>query len=99
MIPLFIILLSVLVFAIGAAGIVASRHFVMIILAMEVMLVAATLLAVGFFYYYADGQIVLLLFSIWAIAAVEAIALIAFYQYMLKEESTMDVTKLSGLRD
>jgi NADH:ubiquinone oxidoreductase subunit K len=99
MIPLLVILLSIFVFAIGAAGVVASRHFVMIILSMEVMLVAATILAVGFFYYYADGSILLLLFSIWAIAAVEVIALIAFYQYMLKEETTMDVTSLSTLKD
>lgn len=99
MMPIFVVLLGMLVFAIGAAGVVASRHFVMIILSMEVMLVAATILAVGFFYYYADGSIVLLLFAIWAIAAVEVIALIAFYQYMLKEESSMDVTSLSRLRD
>ncbi|MCL5412416.1 MAG: hypothetical protein M1474_02120 [Candidatus Marsarchaeota archaeon] len=98
MIQLLVVLLGMALFSVGAAGVAASRHFVIIILSVEVMLVSATIAATGFFFYYSAGNILLLLFAIWGVAAVEAIALVAFYHFMLHEEASMDVTKLSKLR-
>jgi len=74
--------------------------FVLMVFAIEVALVAATLLATAFFYFNtSSGNIMLLLFTIWTIAASEAIALVAFYRYISKYETNMDVTQLSKLRD
>lgn len=91
--------LSFALFAIGIVGVAATRHFLIMIIATEVALIASTLLATAFFYFNANGDILVLLFTIWIIAATEAIVLIAFYRYMAKLELSLDVTKLSKLRD
>lgn len=95
----YYVILSMALFAIGIVGVAFTRHFLIMILSLEVALVAATLASVAFFYFNTNGNIVLLLFTIWTIAAVEAIALISFYRYIARFETTLDVTKLSRLRD
>ena len=101
MIPLlYFLVVSFAIFAVGIVGISATRHFIIMLLSVEVALVAATLLATAFYYYNtATGNIMLLLFAIWTIAASEAIVLIAFYRYLGRFEASLDVTKLSKLRD
>lgn len=100
MIPVgYFAVVSFALFAIGLAGVAATRHFVLMIFSIEIALVAATLIATVFFYFNTDGNIMLLLFTIWTIAASEAIALVAFYRYISKYETNMDVTQLSKLRD
>lgn len=100
MIPIqYFIVVSFALFAIGMAGVAATRHFLLMIIAVEISLVASTLLATAFFTINGGGNIMLLLFALWAIAAVEAIALVSFYRYISKYESNLDVTRLSRLRD
>lgn len=102
MIPIpvvYFVLTSFALFAIGVVGVVATRHFLLMILSIEVALVASTLLATIFFYTTVSGNIMLLLFAIWTIAATEAIALVSFYRYLGRYETSLDVTKLSKLRD
>ncbi|MCW6160158.1 MAG: NADH-quinone oxidoreductase subunit K [Candidatus Micrarchaeales archaeon] len=100
MIPVeYFAVVSFALFAIGLAGVAATRHFVLMIFSIEVALTAATLIATVFFYFNTDGNIMLLLFTIWTIAASEAIALVAFYRYISKYETNMDVAQLSKLRD
>lgn len=95
----YFIMLSFALFALGMAGVAATRHFLLIILSVEMAIVASTLLATAFFYYANAGSIMPLLFTYWSIAAVEAIALVAFYRYMARYELSLDVTKLSKYRD
>ncbi len=92
---IYFILVSFALFAIGVAGIAASRHFLIMILSVEVILVSASLLGVVFFFFNVGGGIMLPLFLVWTIAAAEAIALVAFYRYMAKFELSLDVSKLS----
>lgn len=100
MIPLqYFIGISFALFAIGIAGVAATRHFLIMVISIEVAIVASTLLATTFFYSTANGDVMLLLFTLWVIAATEAIVLIAFYRYLAKYELSLDVTKLSKLRD
>ena len=96
--PYFIIL-SFALLAMGAAGIASSRHFLIMILSVEIILVGASLLTVVFFYYNTGGGVMLPLFLVWTIAASEAIALIAFYRYMARFELSLDVSKLSKYRE
>lgn len=91
--------ISFALFAIGLAGVAATRHFVLMIFSIEIALVAATLAATVFFYFNTSGNIMLLLFTVWTIAASEAISLVAFYRYISKYETNMDVAQLSKLRD
>ncbi len=101
MIPLeYFVATSFAMFTIGIVGIAATRHFIIMLLAVEIALVAATLLATAFYYFNTpSGNIMLLLFAIWTIAASEAIVLIAFYRYLARFEASLDVTKLSKFRD
>jgi NADH:ubiquinone oxidoreductase subunit K len=86
-------------FSLGIAGIVASRHAVIVVLSSEIGLVASMLLSLAAFAYYSPGNLLALLFSIWAIMASEAIMLIVFYRYLAKGEMSLDISKLSKYRD
>ncbi len=91
--------ISFALFSIGIVGVVATRNFLLMILSVEIALVAATLLATVFFYATAEGDLMTLLFAIWSVAATEAIALIAFYRYLGRYETSLDVSRLSKLRE
>lgn len=95
----YFVTLSIAIFSIGIAGVVASRNFLIMMLSVEVALVASTLLAISFFYFVASSDIVLLLLTIWSIASAEVIAMVAIYRYMVKEQISLDVAKLSKLRN
>ncbi len=99
MMPIDFITLSFALFSVGVAGIATSRHLAIMIMSVEVVLVAATLAATAFFYFSATGAILPLLFTIWSIAAAEAMMLIVFYRFMARSEVSLDVTKLSELKD
>jgi NADH:ubiquinone oxidoreductase subunit K len=86
-------------FALGLAGVAASRHFLIMMLSVEVAIIASTLLATVFFYYTAPGDIIVLLLSIWTVASMEVLALVAFYRYLEVHEVGLDVTKLSKLKN
>ncbi|MDE1869169.1 MAG: hypothetical protein KGH60_04375 [Candidatus Micrarchaeota archaeon] len=93
------ILLGFAMFAIGISGIAASRHFVIMMLSVEVALIAATLVGTAFFYYVSSVNILIFLLAVWSVASVEVLSLVVFYRYLAKNEVSMDVTKLSKLRD
>jgi NADH-quinone oxidoreductase subunit K len=95
----YFLAVSFAIFTIGVVGIAVTRNFLIMILSAEISLAAATLLAATFFYYNTYGNILMLLFAIWTIAAAEAITLGAFYRYLSKFETSMDVTKLSKLKE
>lgn len=100
MIPIqYFLAFSFALFSLGLVGVAATRHFLLMILSIEIALVASTLLATVFFYFNTPGNLLTLLFAIWGIAAVEAIALVSFYRYLSRYQMDMDVTKLSKLRD
>ena len=99
MIPIYFIALSISIFAIGMAGVVASRNFLIMLLSIEVAITASTLLAMSFFYYVSLSDIIAFLITVWSIASVEVIALVAFNRYMIKEEISLDVAKLSKLKE
>lgn len=85
--------------SIGIAGIIGSRHFVVIILSIEIILVAASLLAVSLYGYSYSSIILPLLFVIWAIAAIDVMALVVLYRYMALYKMDLDVSKLSKFKE
>lgn len=98
MMVIYFILLSFVIFAIGIAGALASRHILLVIISTEMILVAATIIGIGFFDFY-KGNIIPFLFTVWGVAASEIIMLIVFYKYLSKYEEDMDITKLSKLKN
>lgn len=99
MIFLYFAVLSIALFSIGIAGVLSSKHFIIMMLSIELIFAASILLALTFFYYVASGNIVLLAISIFAIASAEVLAIVAFYRYMVKGEISLDVTNLSKLKN
>lgn len=95
----YLLLLGFALLSIGIAGIAASRHFVVMVLSIEVILAAASLLALNFYTFVSVGEILPLLFIIWAIAALDVLALVVLYRYLAKFKASMDVSKLERLRE
>ncbi len=101
MIPLIYILISaVAMISIGIAAIGIERNFITIMLAVELIFMASTIIFVGFFdYSTAPGPWAFVgIFSIWSVAAVEIIALISFYVYMKAKGFDFDVGILSRFK-
>jgi NADH-quinone oxidoreductase subunit K len=95
----YLIILSMAIISIGIAGVVASRHFIIIILSIEIMLIGASLLAISMYSYVIDGSIITFFVAIWSIAAIEVMAAVVIYRYLANNGFSMDVSKLSKLRD
>ncbi len=101
MIPLeFPMVLGMVVIAIALAGISTERHFIVIMLAVELIFLASTILLVSFFSYSTDPNPigVMALISVWSVAAAEVITMIAFYVYIKAKGYDFDVTKLSKMK-
>ena len=100
MAPVYMLAAALALFAIGLSGIVASRHFVVMILSSEVILVSAIIAAAAFFSSATagDGSFIVLVLTIWAIAGAEIIVLVSFYTRMKSMNVDFDVSKLNKLR-
>ncbi len=96
----FILVAAVALLGIALAGIITDRHFIVIMLAVELMFISSTILLMYFFYHASnpDPSVFPMMVSIWAVAAVEVIALITFYVYMKFRGFDFDVTRLSKLK-
>ncbi len=89
-----------LLVAVALAGLISERHFVSMVLAVELILMASTILLMYFVAYGSSPgpSAVPMLIAIWAVAAVEAIALVTLYVYMKAHGSQFDMGRLAKLR-
>ena len=100
MIFAYFIALGFGLFSMGIAGASVSRHFIIMMLGVEVALSAAIVVAAaGFAYSPAGGNVLGLLFTLWAVASGEIMCMVAVYRYMVANGIGMDVRELSRLRD
>ncbi len=87
-------------FSLGLAGIAADRHLIVIMLSVELIFAASVVALTGFF--ASQGSVsqyaITMLFSIFAVAAVEIITVIAFYVYMKHYGIEFDISKLSRMK-
>ncbi|WP_101689080.1 NADH-quinone oxidoreductase subunit NuoK [Dysgonomonas massiliensis] len=92
------IYLSILLFAIGAAGVLFRRSSIVMLMSVELMLAAANMLLVVFSVYHADtsGQ-VFVLFSM-AVAAAEVAVGLAILVTIFRNLGIVDIDKLKKLR-
>ncbi|MDE1869607.1 MAG: hypothetical protein KGH71_01310 [Candidatus Micrarchaeota archaeon] len=86
--------------ALGLAGAIASRHFVITILSLELVFAGAIVALVGFFAYatLTSGDFFIMLLSIWAVASTEIVGLVAFYVYMKGKVTDFDLKRLMQLK-
>ncbi len=84
---------------ISLAAIVVERNLIVIMLAVELVFLASTVALVGFMTYsQGSGLGIMALLSIWAVASIEIITLVAFYVYMKARGYGFDVSLLSRLK-
>lgn len=100
MIIAYFLVLSIILVAIGLAGIATDRHLIIIMLAIELIFLASTIALIAFFSYNPnpDPIGIVALICIWAVAAVEIIVVITFYVFIKSEGYDFDVSKLSKLK-
>lgn len=86
--------------ALGLAGAVGSRHFIVTILSLELVFAGSIVALAGFFAYstVANGQFFLIMLSLWAVASVEIVGLVAFYVYMKGKVGDFDLKRLMQLK-
>lgn len=99
MMPIYFMGLGFAIFAAGICGMAASRHFLIMMVSSEVAIMASTLLSTVFFYFSTGGSILPLLLSLWSVASIEAIAVVVVYRYLAKMEVSLDVTRMSNLKN
>jgi len=83
--------------AAGISGIIFSRNFVAIMLAVELIIISSIVITVSFIN-ASTAAGAMLLISLWAIAAVEAIATVTLYAFMKARGSNFRVDKLNLLK-
>lgn len=92
--------LAVAVVGIALAGMASNRHFIVIMLGVELIFAACTVLLVSFFTASQQGnpQAVIMLLSIWAVAAAEIMVMVVLYVYMKSEGVSFDTSKLTRMK-
>ena len=97
----YVIAAGIALLAIALAAIAVERNLIVIMLAVELIFLASTIVLVGFLSYgQSPGSSlgVIALLSIWAVAAIEIITLVAFYVYMKAKGYSFDVSLLSKMK-
>jgi NADH:ubiquinone oxidoreductase subunit K len=97
----YFIALAIALFSIGLAGIISSRHLVIIVFSAEIIFAGSIIAAVGFFTSQPimGGSFPILILGIWAVASAEVMVLIAFYIKMKNNVQNFDVNILNKFRD
>ncbi len=100
MLFIYSFLASIGLLSAALAGLIAERHFVVMMVCIELILLSSVIALVTFMSYSQNpgGDGIILLISLWAVAAVEVIALITFYVFMKSQGFDFDVSKLSDLK-
>jgi NADH-quinone oxidoreductase subunit K len=94
----FYIVLSTMLFAIGAVGVLIRRNAIILLMCIELMLNAVNLLLVSFSTYFgkADGQI--FVFFIMVVAAAEATVGLSILVMAYRNLRTTDVSVFNNLK-
>jgi len=89
---------SALLFAIGATGVMIRRNFLIVLMSLELMLNGAGIMLITMSYYLGDvsGQIMFIFVA--AIAASETAVGLAIAVMMYKKKGSLDINDFSSLR-
>ena len=92
------ILLSAVIFTIGAAGVFFKRNIITILLSIELMLNAANLAFVAFASFFGDVTGQLFVFIVMTVAAAEAAVGLALVIAIFRNRETLNVDEASILK-
>ncbi|HSK15535.1 MAG TPA: NADH-quinone oxidoreductase subunit NuoK [Gaiellaceae bacterium] len=92
------LVLSVVLFATGALGVLVRRSPLIILLALEVMLNAGNLALIAFARQLGDGDGHIFALSVMVVAAAEAVVGLGLIVAVARKRAALDVDELSFLR-
>ena len=92
------LVLSAFIFCIGAAGVIARRNPLVILLCLELMLNAGNLALIAFSREHGGGAGQIFALSVMAVAASEVVVGLGLIVAMARRNLTLDVDKLTSLR-
>ncbi len=92
------LIVSVVVFSIGALGVLVRRSPLIILLALEIMLNAGNLALIAFARRFADGDGQIFALTVMVVAAAEAVVGLGLIVAMSRQRVDLDVDKLTSLR-
>ncbi len=91
-------IVSALLFVIGATGVMIRRNFIVVLMSLELMLNGAAMMLIVMSYYLgnASGQVMFIFVA--AIAASETAIGVAIAVMMYKKKGSLDINDFSALR-
>ena len=89
--PIHYLVLSVLLFVIGAVGVMVRRNAIILFMCVELMLNSANLALVTFSRMHNDAGGTMLVFFVMCVAAAEAVVGLAIIIAMFRNRQTVDV--------
>ncbi|MBF0693721.1 MAG: NADH-quinone oxidoreductase subunit NuoK [Flavobacterium sp.] len=92
------VMLSALLFAIGAFGVLYRRNAIIMFMSIEIMLNAVNLLFVAFSTYHQDSQGQVFVFFSMAVAAAEVAVGLAILVSIFRNLGSIDIDKLKTLK-
>ncbi len=92
------IMLSAVLFTIGACGVMVKRNAIIIFSCIELMLNAVNLLLVAFSSYHSDASAQVFVFFIMAVAAAEVAVGLAILSMIYRNLKSIDIDVLSKLK-
>jgi NADH-quinone oxidoreductase subunit K len=92
------LIVSVVVFSVGALGVLIRRSPLIILLALEIMLNAGNLVLIAFARRFGDGGGQIFALTVMVVAAAEAVVGLGLIVAMSRQRIDLDVDKLTTLR-
>jgi NADH-quinone oxidoreductase subunit K len=93
------ILLSTVLFIIGAVGVMARRNSIIVFMCIELMLNAVNLLLAAFSSFHTDASGQVFVFFIMAVAAAEVAVGLAILSMIYRNIKSIDIDLLSNLKN
>jgi len=92
------LVVSILVFSVGALGVLVRRSPLIVLLALEIMLNSGNLALIAFSRRFADGDGQIFALTVMVVAAAEAVVGLGLIVAMSRQKVDLDVDKLTSLR-
>jgi NADH-quinone oxidoreductase subunit K len=92
------LIISVIVFSVGALGVLVRRSPLIVLLALEIMLNAGNLALIAFARRFGDGDGQIFALTVMVVAAAEAVVGLGLIVAMSRQRVELDVDKLTSLR-
>jgi NADH-quinone oxidoreductase subunit K len=96
--PLYFFIVSALIFAIGAAGVLVRRNAIVVFMCIEMMLSAVNLTLIAASHYLNSLDGVLMVFFVMTVAAAEAAVGLAIFVLLFRGRKTIRVDEINLLK-